>query len=505
LLYFRRAIGSNPDIIITTPFRIVKAFEAMDEKFLHSLRFLVMDEADLLLSFGYQDDMKTLMGHLPLATSYQTLLMSATLDKKIIEFAKKVLVQPIHLDLTEMEGINSQLSQYSIRMPGKNGDRNKFLFIYFIFKLKLIRGKVIVFVNNIDRGFRLRLFLEQFAIRSVVLNCELPMNSRLHIVNEFNRGAYDILIATDEKGKCESGFGDGLSPANLAPRNIENISTPNDHDLINSENEASGNNNFSPGNGDVKVAKKVVIDEQNVEVIDSLSAPHLDGAKPNRRWVKNDEEYGVSRGIDFHRVAAVVNFDFPPSVESYTHRVGRTARGGRKGVALSFVLEDFRSKVIDMKSIDRIDELQIFEKVSHYQKMLGTEISPYSCNASQVEAFRYRMEDGLRAVTAAAVREARISELKREILRSEKLKAHFEDHSKDLAFLRHDSPIAVARMQPHLKNIPAYLVPSAVKEVLVTNVPFQKVSRCKRKRYEMKPTSQSFKKSRKDPLRSLKL
>jgi len=40
----------------------------------------------------------------------------------------------------------------------------------------------------------------------------------------------------------------------------------------------------------------------------------------------------------------------------------------------------------------------------------------------QVEGFRYRMEDGLRAVTKAAVREARIKEIKNEVVNSEKLK-----------------------------------------------------------------------------------
>ena len=67
-------------------------------------------------------------------------------------------------------------------------------------KLKLVKGKCLIFVNDLDRCYRLKLFLEQFSIKSCVLNSELPLNSRFHIVQEFNRGVYDYIIATDESG-----------------------------------------------------------------------------------------------------------------------------------------------------------------------------------------------------------------------------------------------------------------------------------------------------------------
>ena len=42
------------------------------------------------------------------------------------------------------------------------------------------------------------MFLEQFHIRSSVLNAELPFRSRLNIIEQFNIGNFDYLIATDE-------------------------------------------------------------------------------------------------------------------------------------------------------------------------------------------------------------------------------------------------------------------------------------------------------------------
>jgi len=49
---------------------------------------------------------------------------------------------------------------------------------------------------------------------------------------------------------------------------------------------------------------------------------------------KGDKEYGVSRGIDFYRVANIINFDFPMDFDSYVHRVGRTARVDQKGMKI---------------------------------------------------------------------------------------------------------------------------------------------------------------------------
>ncbi len=54
-----------------------------------------------------------------------------------------------------------------------------------------------------------------------------------------------------------------------------------------------------------------------------------------------DEEFGVTRGIDFKGVHTVINYDVPASVQGYVHRVGRTGRGGQEGAALTlFTPED---------------------------------------------------------------------------------------------------------------------------------------------------------------------
>ena len=52
----------------------------------------------------------------------------------------------------------------------------------------------------------------------------------------------------------------------------------------------------------------------------------------------------ASRGLDFTHATHVINYDFPIDTDAYTHRTGRTARMGRKGVALTlFTKADMRS------------------------------------------------------------------------------------------------------------------------------------------------------------------
>ena len=50
----------------------------------------------------------------------------------------------------------------------------------------------------------------------------------------------------------------------------------------------------------------------------------------------------------------------------------------------------------------------------------------------ELDSFRYRVEDTLRSVTNAAVKELRAAELKKEILNSEKLKSYFAENPNDL-------------------------------------------------------------------------
>jgi ATP-dependent RNA helicase DDX56/DBP9 len=96
--------------------------------------------------------------------------------------------------------------------------------------------------------------------------------------------------------------------------------------------------------------------------------------------------------------------------------------------------------------------------------------APLVFNFSELDNFRYRVDDTLRSITSAAVKELRAAEIKREILNSTKLKTYFAENPNDLKVLRHDKAIAHPIIpKDHLKYIPEYLIPASMRGVVSTN------------------------------------
>lgn len=68
----------------------------------------------------------------------------------------------------------------------------------------------------------------------------------------------------------------------------------------------------------------------------------------------------LSRGIDIDDITMVINYDVPHDAEDYVHRIGRTARADRDGIAITLVSDD---DIYNFQQIENFLEKEI-EKVS---------------------------------------------------------------------------------------------------------------------------------------------
>ncbi|KAL3283163.1 hypothetical protein HHI36_006315 [Cryptolaemus montrouzieri] len=193
-------LTENPDIVVGTPARVLLHIKNGNLDLKKSLEVLVIDEADLIFSFGYKDEVKELTSYLP--KIYQAILASATLSEDVNNLKSLVLHNPVILKLEEPElAPTSQLSHYHMLAE----EMDKATILYSLLKLHLIRGKTIIFVNTVDKCYKIKLYLEQFGIPTCVLNSELPAAIRCHSVYQFNQGVYDIIVASDERALDETG------------------------------------------------------------------------------------------------------------------------------------------------------------------------------------------------------------------------------------------------------------------------------------------------------------
>jgi translation initiation factor 4A len=75
----------------------------------------------------------------------------------------------------------------------------------------------------------------------------------------------------------------------------------------------------------------------------------------------------LARGIDVQQVSLVINYDLPRNLENYIHRIGRSGRFGRKGVAINFITsEDTRL----LKDLEQFYNTQIEEMPAHIVDLL---------------------------------------------------------------------------------------------------------------------------------------
>jgi translation initiation factor 4A len=248
----------NAQILIATPGRLLDIANKKIIK-LSTVKLLVIDEADEMLTIGFKNQVYDIYQILPKTT--QTALYSATMPNEVLELTNKFMKNPIKILLNQEEVSLDGLSQYYILL---NNDDDKLLTILDLFETITKISQAMIFCSSKRRVDWLKTKLESNKFTVSAIHSNMNQQERDIIMKEFRSGNTRILVSTDL----------------------------------------------------------------------------------------------LARGIDVQQTSLVINYDMPKYHENYTHRVGRTARYGKKGVAINLV-NNIEYKMI--KEIERYYEIIIEE------------------------------------------------------------------------------------------------------------------------------------------------
>ncbi len=183
------ALKRRPQIIIGTPGRIMDHMRRATLKF-ENIRLLVLDEADEMLSMGFQEDLDIILQKTP--NEKQTVLFSATMSKSILEITKQYQKNPEHIILTHKEMTVPTVEQYyiEVREPSKLDVLSR-LIDGNNFQLSL------VFCNTKKRVDELVFGLQARGYSADALHGDMRQNERDNVMHKFRNGDIGILVATD--------------------------------------------------------------------------------------------------------------------------------------------------------------------------------------------------------------------------------------------------------------------------------------------------------------------
>ncbi|MCC5073819.1 MULTISPECIES: ATP-dependent RNA helicase RhlB [Xanthomonas] len=247
----RELLQQGVDVIIATPGRLIDYVKQHKVVSLHACEICVLDEADRMFDLGFIKDIRFLLRRMPERGTRQTLLFSATLSHRVLELAYEHMNEPEKL-VVETETITAARVRQRIYFPSDEEKQTLLLGL-----LSRSEGaRTMVFVNTKAFVERVARTLERHGYRVGVLSGDVPQKKRESLLNRFQKGQLEILVATD-----------------VAARGL-----------------------------------------------------HIDGVK------------------------YVYNYDLPFDAEDYVHRIGRTARLGEEGDAISFACERYAMSLPDIEA-----------------------------------------------------------------------------------------------------------------------------------------------------------
>ena len=184
-----RNLREKPQIIVGTPGRVIDLInrKALDFSQIH---WLVLDEADEILSMGFKDDLETILSETP--ETKQTLLFSATMNKEVEKISKNYLTNPHRISVGSINAVKKNI-------------KHEYYVVNYRQKKEALKRLIdanpnqysIIFCRTKMETQDVADFLMQNGYAADALHGDLSQAQRDTVMKKFRLKNIDILVATD--------------------------------------------------------------------------------------------------------------------------------------------------------------------------------------------------------------------------------------------------------------------------------------------------------------------
>ncbi|XP_076165292.1 ATP-dependent RNA helicase abstrakt isoform X1 [Ptiloglossa arizonensis] len=185
-------INKGVHIMVATPGRLM---DMLDKKMvkLSVCRYLCMDEADRMIDMGFEEDVRTIFSFF--RGQRQTLLFSATMPKKIQNFARSALVKPVTINVGRAGAASMNVIQEVeyVKQEAK--------IVYLLECLQKTPPPVLIFAEKKQDVDAIHEYLLLKGVEAVAIHGGKDQEERSRSVEAFREGRKDVLVATDVASK----------------------------------------------------------------------------------------------------------------------------------------------------------------------------------------------------------------------------------------------------------------------------------------------------------------
>lgn len=176
-------------IVVGTPGRVMDHMRRKTLQ-LQNVKMVVLDEADEMLNMGFVEDIETILSETP--SERQTVLFSATMPASVMAITKKFQKNPQMVEIKQAQKTVSTTEQFFFNTP--KGQKTAAL-------CRLLEyyqpSSSIIFCNTKLMVDELILDLKKYGYHAQGLHGDMRQSARSQVMNQFKKGLFDILVATD--------------------------------------------------------------------------------------------------------------------------------------------------------------------------------------------------------------------------------------------------------------------------------------------------------------------